>query len=85
MIVEVIFETVVPIIGRVIGFLFIEILTQTICYTTGFLITRLVTFGKFPKTFVSPKYVTRQQGWLIVIGILFWSVGLIGGALIFVS
>lgn len=89
MIFEAIIETVAPAVGRVLVYIFIDIIFQTICYSTGFWITRLVTFGKHPKTFRPPKYLPRKhipepQGWVAIIGILFWFVVLVG-VLIFVS
>lgn len=93
MIFEAILETVVPAIRKISGYIFFEILiqtSQTICYATGFAVARLVTFGKSPKTFISPKYVPRkytsqQQGWVVVIGILFWCVVLFFGVFIFLT
>ena len=93
MILDAILEAIGPIIRNVFGYIFFEIIvqtTQTICYATGFAIVRLVTLGKSPKIFTSPKYVPRKfftqpQGWVVVIGILFWCFVLAGGVLMFAT
>ncbi len=79
-VIEVVFEAVLPFIGRVLGYIFIELLLHIICYTTGFAITRLFTFGKRPELFISPSSSEKQDNGLILIGLLFWCVVLFGGA-----
>lgn len=80
--IEVVFEAVLPFIGRVLGYIFIELLLHIICYTTGFAITRLFTFGKKPREFISHSSSQKQESGLILIGLLFWCVVLFGGAFI---
>lgn len=80
--IEVVFEAVIPFIGRILGYIFIELLLHIICYSTGFVITRLFTLGKKPKSFISPSSGEKQENGLIFIGIVFWCVVLVGGALI---
>lgn len=91
MILDAILEAIGPVIRNVFGYIVCEIIIQTmqtICYATGFAITRLVTFGKYPKSFILPKYIPRKfftqpQGWVVVTGILFWCLIILSGILIF--
>jgi len=80
--IEAVFEAVLPFIGRILGYIFIELLLHIICYSTGFAITRIFTFGKKPKSFISPGSNEKQDNGLILIGMLFWCVVLFGGALL---
>ena len=78
--IEAVFEAVLPFIGRVLGWIFVELLLHIICYSTGFVISRIFTFGKRPKSFISISSNEKQENGLILIGLLFWCVVLFGGA-----
>ena len=74
MIIEAMLETVFPIIGRALSFIFIQILINTVFYITGFIISTLVTFGKYPKKFMSigDASLDKVEGWVVVVGGIFW-------------
>ncbi|MEZ9524060.1 hypothetical protein [Enterovibrio norvegicus] len=46
---ELIFELVLPTIGRFIVFLLVELLFQIIFYFTGYPIVKMLTLGAYPK------------------------------------
>jgi len=74
-------EAVLPFIGRVLGYILIELFLHVICYTTGFVIVWLFTFGSKPEKFIPPKNQTQQEYWLYFLGFLFWAVFLVVSAL----
>lgn len=69
MILEGLFEAVLPAIGRVLGYIVIELFFQVVCYATGFVFLRAVTFGKFPEHYIPKGSSSNQEAYVIVIGI----------------
>ena len=83
MILEGIVEVVFPFIGRVLGYIVIEFLGQIIFYSSGYLVLKLITFGKYPETFVLPKGDSNQETYCIIIGLTAWVSAIIAGAICF--
>lgn len=77
MLLEGIFEAVISIIGRAIGYIFVELLAHIILYTTGFVLIKALTLGKHPTEFVSLNSETNQQTHVILIGLFFWLIVII--------
>lgn len=44
-----ILEFVVGWIGRILGYIFIEIVFDIVCYSIGYIIIKGITFGRYPK------------------------------------
>jgi len=79
MIIDIVFETVGPILGRIFGYIFLHLLLNTVFYITGFVILTLVTFGKYPKRFksISDAALDSREGWVIFAGGIFWFIVLL--------
>ena len=60
MIIEIIAETIFPVIGRIIGYIVLEIICRIIFYTTGYVFWKIVTLGKKPKKYI-PWYSAIDQ------------------------
>jgi hypothetical protein len=60
MVVEVLFEAILSVVGRIIGYIFIELIFQVICYLTGYAFLKIVTVGMYPKNSSCPE-VTKNQ------------------------
>ena len=60
MIIEIIAETILPVIRRAIGYIVLEIICRIIFYTTGYAFLKIVTLGKKPKKYI-PWYSTIDQ------------------------
>jgi len=81
MVLEVVLEVIFPVIGRILGFIFLELLTHAVFYTVGFVFLKIITLGKYPDEFISPKSDLHQQtyvylmGWVIFLAlIIIWLV-----------
>ena len=70
MVFETILETVFPLIGRILGFIFFEILTYMVMYSIGFVFLKIITFGKYPEEYISPYSELKQEAYVYMTGIL---------------
>lgn len=76
MIIEAILETISPLIGRVIGFLLLEVFVHMIVYSAGFVFLKIITLGKYPEEFISSNSDLHREvyvylmGWLICISLI---------------
>ena len=78
MIFEIIVEVALPFIGRVIGYLAIEICGHIIFYFTGYGMLKIVTLGRLPKQFIDPKSTNKQDNYVILVGLVSWVVVVVG-------
>jgi len=79
MIIDIVFEAVGPIIGRIFRYIFIQLLLNIVLYMTGYVILTLVTLGKYPKRFKSPSDTALDagEGWIIFSGLIFWCIAIL--------
>lgn len=75
-------ETILPATGRFLAYLIVDIFLHGFCYVTGYVLVKLGTLGKKPETFF-PKPRTKQEDRLANLGLLFWCVWLVVGAIMF--
>lgn len=66
---ELIFELVLPAIGRFIVFLLVEFLFQTIFYFTGYPIVKILTLGVYPKVMGESEGSDNVTS---IIGLMVW-------------
>jgi len=69
---DVLLEVVFPAIGRLIGFFFVEVLIHMVCYTTGFVLCRILTLGRFPRQYTSWLSDDSQELLVNTVGFMFW-------------
>ena len=69
---DVLLEAVFPAIGRLIGFFFVEVLIHMVCYTTGFVLCRTLTLGRFPRQYTSWHSDESQELLVNTVGFMFW-------------
>ena len=74
MIIEAFAESVLPMIGRVIGYIVIEIVFRIIFYTTGYVFLKIITVGKKPKKYISWYSAIDQETHVSIIGGSLWLV-----------
>ena len=85
MILEAIVEVVFPFVGRVLGYVIIDFLGQIVFYSSGYLILKLVTLGKYPENFVPPGGGSNQETYCIVTGITALVLVFVSGFLYFAA
>lgn len=69
---DIILESILPTIGRILAYIVIEIALNTVCYTTGFLLCKFFTLGRKPKKFISYKSSEKSDNKIIILGLSFW-------------
>jgi len=69
MIFEAIAEAVFPVLGRILGYIFLDLIGQIICYSIGFVTVKIFTLGRHPKTFFPPGSDSGQEIYVILVGI----------------
>jgi len=72
-VVEIIFETIFPALGRLLSYLVLELFGQVVCYTTGYFLVKVATLGKRPIKYIPASSNEAQESGLILIGLLFWA------------
>ena len=72
MILEILLEVILPTIGRVLSFIFIEVLIHMVCYTTGFVLCRILSLGRFPRRYTSWLSDHSQELLVNMVGFMFW-------------
>ena len=81
MIIEVIAETLFPILGRILGYIFIEIIGHIFLYSIGYVFLKIVTFGKYPKKYISASSDEHQESYVILVGVIVCILLFIAGAI----
>lgn len=66
MIFEVVFETVLPVVGRFLFYVFVELIFYGLCYAVGFGFIKMVTLGKYPKQFKSEDEIEPEKPYAIM-------------------
>lgn len=69
---DVLIEVIFPAIGRLIGFFFVEVLIHMVCYSTGFILCRILTLGRFPRQYISWLSEDSQELLVNAVGFVFW-------------
>jgi len=79
MIIDVVIETILPLVRRVLNYIFIQLLLNTVFYITGFALLLGITFGRYPKKIIAIKEAALDggQGWIMLLGSVFWIVTLL--------
>jgi hypothetical protein len=72
-VVEIIFEAILSVVGRVIGYILIELIFQVICYLTGYAFLKIVTVGTYPKKFFLPGSDEKSDYGVCLVGFLVWA------------
>ena len=72
MIFDVLIDVILPTIGRVLGFIFVEVMIHMVCYTTGFVLCRTLTLGRFPRQYTSWLSDDSQELLVNMVGFMFW-------------
>ena len=81
--IEGIAEAVFPAIGRMLGYIFVELFLHIFFYTTGYVVIKALTLGKHPKEYVSFNSESKQQTHVIFIGVFFWLIPIIYAMVLF--
>ena len=72
MVIELLAETILPAIGRIIGYIAIEIIGRIFFYTTGYAFLKIITLGKKPKKYVAWYDTIDQQTEVTITGCCLW-------------
>jgi hypothetical protein len=79
---EIVFETIFPALGRLLGFAILELFGQVICYSTGYALVKITTLGRRPVECIAASSGEPQGATLILIGLLFWALVVAYGVLV---
>lgn len=74
MVTDVIFEAVLPAIGRMLGYVLIELAFYTVCYITGYVFLKLLTLGKYPTKLIYRGSSDNSDIGVCLVGLLVWIV-----------
>lgn len=72
MIFEGLIEVAVPLVGRILGYVIIDLLAHIIFYFTGYTVLKVVTFGRRPENFIRRNDGFEQDYRVIFFGFIFW-------------
>ncbi|NGN98843.1 hypothetical protein G5S52_14675 [Grimontia sp. S25] len=78
---EALVEAVLPVIGRAVGYIFVDILLNVVCYLTGYVVLKVLTLGRYPKAFLETDRRGSSEHYVLIVGLLFW---VLVGYLVFV-
>ena len=73
MIMDILFETIFPAIGRILICLFVEIIYNTICYLTGYVVIKSLTAGRYPEEFRLSEGINEPSN-VSLAGLVTWIV-----------
>lgn len=68
---DILFETILPAFGRMLIYLIVEIIYNTICYLTGYVVIKVLTAGKYPKEFTLSEGM-NEPGNVFLAGLVAW-------------
>ena len=70
MVLETILEVVIPFIGRIIGFIFLEIFFHLVIYTIGYVVLKIITYGKYPEEEFSLESDLHRETYVYLMGLI---------------
>ena len=73
MIMDILFETIFPAIGRMLIYLFVEIIYNTICYLTGYVVIKSLTAGRYSEEFRLSEGMNEPSN-VSLVGLVTWIV-----------
>ena len=65
-------EVVIPFIGRLVGWVFVEFLGHMVCYLTGYAVLKALTLGRHPKSYTSPWSEANKNFYVMLTGGVAW-------------
>jgi hypothetical protein len=72
MILEVLIDVILPAIGRLIGFILLDVLLYIFWYSSGFVLCRVFTLGRYPKKHIPWDNEVHQELLVNMVGFVFW-------------
>ncbi len=70
MVFEVVIEAVLPAVGRILIYVFLDIIFHLVLYLVGYSFLKVVTLGKHPKEFISPRSSKKSDNKVSLVGLV---------------
>lgn len=72
MVLELIAEAILPFVGRVLGYIVMDLLAYGVFYFTGLAVLKILTLGRYPDEYFWQRGRSGQDAFSIMVGLLVW-------------